>query len=92
MCRKAFFKHALGKILEDLGYGLEMPGQKQVDSMAQSMKRQVGSRNGFRQGENRARRKKEELSIWEGAPGPKEAREVLRKPLKEEVRQAKEFI
>lgn len=55
------------KILEDLGYDLEMFGQKQIDSMVQSMKRQVESGRGFRQGENRTRRKKDELSIVEGA-------------------------
>lgn len=56
------------KILEDLGYDLEMFGQKQIDSMVQSMKRQTQGGGGFRQGENRARRKKEELSIPEGVP------------------------
>lgn len=55
------------KILEDMGYDLEMFGQKQIDSMVQSMKRQAESRNGFRQGENRTRRKKDEISIQEGA-------------------------
>ena len=54
------------KILEDLGYDLEMFGQKQIDSMVQSIKRQAQSGNGFRQGENRTRRKKDELSIPEG--------------------------
>ncbi len=55
------------KILEDLGYDLEMFGQKQIDSMVQRIKYQVQSGNGFRQGENRTRRKKDELSIPEGA-------------------------
>lgn len=54
------------KILEDQGYDLEMFGQKQIDSMVQSMKRQAQSGNGFRQGENRSRRKREDLSIPEG--------------------------
>ena len=36
------------KMLEDLGYDLEMFGQKQIDSMVQSMKRQAESENGFR--------------------------------------------
>ena len=65
------------KILEDLGYDLEMFGQKQIDSMVQSMKRQAGSGNGFRQGENRTRRKKDELFIQEGAPA--QSKETLEK-------------
>ena len=39
------------KIMEDLGYDLEMFGQKQIDSMVQSIKKQALSGNGFRQGE-----------------------------------------
>lgn len=54
------------KILEDLGYDLGMFGQKQIDSMVQSIKRQAQDRNGFSQGENRMRRKKDELPILEG--------------------------
>ena len=54
------------KIFEDLGYDLEMFGQKQIDSIVQSIKRQAQSGDGFRQGENRTRRKKDELSIPEG--------------------------
>lgn len=54
------------KILEDLGYDLGMFGQKQIDSMVQSIKCQAQDRNGFRQGENRMRRKKDELPILEG--------------------------
>lgn len=54
------------KILEDLGYNIEMFGQKQIDSIVQSIKRQAQSGGGFRQGENRTRRKKDELSIPEG--------------------------
>lgn len=38
------------KILEDLGYDLEIFGQKQIDSIVQSIKRQAQSRSGFRQG------------------------------------------
>lgn len=49
------------KILEDLGYNLDMFGQKQIDSMVQSIKRQAQSGYGFRQGENRIRRKKDEV-------------------------------
>lgn len=54
------------KILEDLGYDLEMFGQKQIDSIVQRIKSQAQSVNGFRQGENRTRRKKDELCIPEG--------------------------
>lgn len=54
------------KILEDLGYDLGIFGQKQIDSMVQSIKHQAQDGSGFRQGENRTRRKKEELSIPEG--------------------------
>ena len=69
------------KILEDLGYDLEMFGQKQIDSMVQSMKRQAESGNGFRQGENRTRRKKDELSIPERASA--ESKETLETILNE---------
>ena len=55
------------KILEDLGYDLELFGQKQIDSMVQSIKHQAQEGRGFRQGENRTRRKKEERSIPEGS-------------------------
>lgn len=53
------------KILRDLGYDINIFGQKQIDSMVQSIKRQAQSRSGFSQGENRTRRKKEKLSIPE---------------------------
>lgn len=46
------------KILEDFGYDLAMFGQKQIDSIVQRIKSQVQEGNGFRQGENRTRRKK----------------------------------
>lgn len=80
------------KILEDLGYDLEMFGQKQIDSMVQSMKRQAGSGNGFRQGENRTRRKKDELFIQEGAPA--QSKETLENILNEVkyLRQEVEFL
>lgn len=80
------------KILEDLGYDLEMFGQKQIDSMVQSMKRQAESGNGFRQGENRTRRKKDELSIQEGAAA--ESKETLENILNElkYLRQEVEFL
>lgn len=80
------------KILEDLGYDLEMFGQKQIDSMVQRLKRQAESRNGFRQGENRTRRKKDELSIQEGeAAQPKETLETILNEVKY-LRQEVEFL
>lgn len=80
------------KILEDLGYDLEMFGQKQIDSMVQRMKHQAESRNGFRQGENRTRRKKDELSIQEGVP--EQSGEILENILNEVkyLRQEVEFL
>ena len=54
------------RILEDLGYDLEIFGQKQIDSIVQSIKHQAQSQNGFSQGVSRTRRKKDELSIPEG--------------------------
>jgi hypothetical protein len=80
------------KILEDLGYDLDMFGQKQIDSMVQSMKRQAQSGNGFRQGENRTRRKKDELVIPEGASA--ESQEALTSILNEVkyLRQEVEFL
>lgn len=56
------------KIMEDLGYGLEMFGQKQIDSIVQRIKRQAQEGNGFRQGENRTRRRKDGLTMPKGSP------------------------
>ena len=80
------------KILEDLGYDLEIFGQKQIDSIVQSIKRQAQSRSGFRQGENRTRRKKDGLSIPEGTS--LEAKEALEGILNEVryLRQEVEFL
>jgi hypothetical protein len=80
------------KILEDFGYDLDMFGQKQIDSMVQSMRRQAQSGNGFRQGENRTRRKKDELVIPEGASA--ESQEALTSILNEVkyLRQEVEFL
>lgn len=80
------------KILQDLGYDLEMFGQKQIDSMVQSMKRQAESRTGFREGEHRTRRKKEELSIREGTEvQPRETLETILNEVKY-LRQEVEFL
>ena len=80
------------KILEDLGYDLEMFGQKQIDSMVQRLKRQAGSRNDFRQGENRTRQKKDGLSIQEGVT--EHSKETLENILNEVkyLRQEVEFL
>lgn len=53
------------KILEDFGYDLEMFGQKQIDSIVQGIKRQAQGGSGFRQGENRRRRKRDGQCIPE---------------------------
>src|SRR5699024_5911012 len=55
------------KIIEDLGYDLEMFGQKQIDSIVQRIKKQAYEGNGFRQGENRTRRRKDELTMLKGS-------------------------
>lgn len=80
------------KILEDLGYDLGMFGQKQIDSMVQSIKRQAQGGSGFRQGENRTRRKKEDLPIPEGTSI--ESKETLTSILNEVkyLRQEVEFL
>ena len=80
------------KILEDLGYDLKIFGQKQIDSIVQSIKRQAQSGIGFRQGENRERRKKDELLIAENASI--ESRETLTNILNEVkyLRQEVEFL
>lgn len=44
------------KILSDFGYDLGIFGQKQIDSIVQSVKRQALSGNGFSEGENRQKR------------------------------------
>lgn len=80
------------KILEDLGYDLEIFGQKQIDSIVQSIKRQAQSGSGFRQGENRTRRKKDGLSIPKGtSPESKEALEGILNEVKY-LRQEVEFL
>ncbi len=80
------------KILEDLGYDLEMFGQKQIDSIVQRIKHQAQDGRGFRQGENRTRRKKDNLSIPEGTSI--ESKETLTSILNEVkyLRQEVEFL
>ena len=80
------------KILEDLGYDIEMFGQKQVDSIVQRIKHQAQSGKGFSQGENRTRRKKDHLSIPERTPI--ESKEALAGILNEVkyLRQEVEFL
>ena len=55
------------KIIEDLGYDLEMFGQKQIDSIVQRIKKQAYEGNGSRQGENHTRRRKDELTMLKGS-------------------------
>lgn len=80
------------KILEDLGYDLKIFGQKQIDSIVQSIKKQAQSGNGFRQGENRTRRKKDEISIPDEVST--ESKETLTKILNEVkyLRQEVDFL
>ena len=44
------------KILSDLGFDIEMFGQKQIDSLVQRIKKQALAGNGFSEGENRTKR------------------------------------
>lgn len=44
------------KILSDLGFDLSFFGQKQIDSMTQSIKKQALSGDGFKEGEAREKR------------------------------------
>lgn len=44
------------KLLSDLGYDLEIFGQKQIDSIVQRIKKEAEKAHGFTQGENRSRR------------------------------------
>jgi hypothetical protein len=53
------------KIIEELGYDLEMFGQKQIDSIVQRIKYQAENGRGFCQGENHERRKNYELPVLE---------------------------
>jgi len=80
------------KIFEDLGYDLEMFGQKQIDSIVQRIKKEANSENGFTQGENRTRRKKDELII--PANATIESQETLDKILNEVkyLRQEVDFL
>ncbi len=80
------------KILGDLGYDLGMFGQKQIDSIVQRIKSQARSGSGFRQGENRTRRKKDGLSMPEGTSiEPEKALEGILNEVKY-LRQEVEFI
>ena len=80
------------KILADFGYDLEMFGQKQIDSIVQRVKREAQSGNGFRQGENHDRRKRDNLSIPKGTTI--ESQEALENILNEVkyLRQEVEFL
>ena len=44
------------KILTELGYDTEMFGQKRIDSLVQSIKKQALSGKGYTEGENRTKR------------------------------------
>ena len=66
--------------------------QKQIDSIVQSIKHQAQGGGGFRQGNSRTRRKKDNLSIPEGTPA--ESKEALAGILNEVkyLRQEVEFL
>lgn len=49
------------KILEDLGYDLETFAQKQIDSIVQRIKKEAQTGYGFKEGENRTRRKSDKI-------------------------------
>lgn len=80
------------KIMEDFGYEPEMFGQKRIDSIVQRIKAQAHSDRGFTEGENRIRRKKDELVIPEGTIT--ESKEVLTSILNEVkyLRQEVDFL
>ncbi len=80
------------KILEDLGYDLGMFGQKQIDSIVQSIKRQAQAGKDFREGENRTRRKRDGLT--EPKEAAAESKEALAGILNEVkyLRQEVEFL
>jgi len=49
------------KLLKDMGYDLDMFGQKQIDSIVQRIKKQAQNGYGFTQGENCTRRIKDKI-------------------------------
>lgn len=53
------------KLLADMGYDLELFGQKQIDSMVQRIKKQPQEGYGFTEGENRNRWMKESTAVSE---------------------------
>lgn len=53
------------KLLEDMGYDLEIFSQKQIDSIVQKIKKQAQSGYGFTEGEKRIRRMKDETANTE---------------------------
>lgn len=80
------------KIFEDLGYNLDLFTQKQIDSTVQRIKKQAQSGDGFSEGEQRLRRKKDELVLPPNASI--ESKESLDKILNEVkyLRQEVEFL
>lgn len=59
---------APSKLLEDMGYDLEMFGQKQIDSIVQRIKKRAQGGYGFTQGQIRARRMKDGPSMSKNDP------------------------
>ncbi|MBD5134606.1 MAG: hypothetical protein HDT39_01375 [Lachnospiraceae bacterium] len=78
------------KILAEFGYDLSMFGQKQIDSMVQSIKNQALSGNGFSEGSNRQNRMK--LADIEAVPKTMEQMQHELLYLRQEVEFLKKII
>lgn len=79
------------KLLADMGYDLDIFGQKQIDSIVQRIKRQAQSGYGFAQGENRTRRMKDETAGSEDFPEGMERMWNEVRYLRQEVEFLKKF-
>lgn len=80
------------KLLSDMGYDLELFGQKQIDSIVQRIKKQAQSGYGFMEGENRIRRTKaDKISLEECGEKSQETVEHIWNELKY-LRQEVEFL
>lgn len=80
------------KILQDFGYDVSIFGQKQIDSIVQSIKRQALSGEGFREGQNRENRAKLKASAMEETPKSMEQMQHELLYLRQEVEFLKKII
>lgn len=80
------------KILQDFGYDVSMFGQKQIDSMVQSIKKQALSGEGFREGEHRENRAKLKDPALEKNPKSMEQMQHELLYLRQEVEFLKKII